>query len=68
MEKIIEVRGLVKSYGEIEAVRGIDFYVERGRFRLWGAQRAGNSATVDILSTDSKMPGSMFNGLPGERG
>ena len=55
MEKIIEVRGLVKSYGEIEAVRGIDFYVERGRlFAFLGPNGAGKSTTVEILSTALK--------------
>ena len=32
MDKIIEVSGLKKSFGAVEAVRGIDFYVERGSF------------------------------------
>ena len=55
MEKIIEVRGLVKSYGEIEAVRGIDFYVERGRlFAFLGPNGAGKTTTVEILSTALK--------------
>jgi multidrug/hemolysin transport system ATP-binding protein len=55
VEKIIEVRGLVKSYGEIEAVRGIDFYVERGRlFAFLGPNGAGKSTTVEILSTALK--------------
>ena len=31
MEKIIEVRGLKKSYRDIQAVRGIDFYVGKGK-------------------------------------
>ena len=31
MEKIIEVQGLRKSYGALEAVKGIDFYVEKGK-------------------------------------
>ena len=30
MDKIIEVTNLHKSYGEVKAVKGIDFYVERG--------------------------------------
>ena len=29
MQKIIEVSGLKKSFGTIEAVKGIDFYVEK---------------------------------------
>lgn len=52
MEHIIEVQGLKKSYGEIEAVKGIDFYVEQGKlFAFLGPNGAGKSTTIDILST-----------------
>ncbi|HSK67978.1 MAG TPA: ABC transporter ATP-binding protein [Candidatus Limnocylindria bacterium] len=52
MEKIIEVRGLRKSYGEVQAVRGIDFYVEKGKmFALLGPNGAGKSTTIDMLCT-----------------
>jgi len=55
MEKAIEVRGLVKSYGQIQAVRGLDFYVERGKlFAFLGPNGAGKSTTVEILSTALK--------------
>src|SRR5918912_1694808 len=46
----IEVRGLRKSYGLTEAVRGIDFSVERGEvFGLLGPSGAGKTTTVEIL-------------------
>ncbi|MBV9311174.1 MAG: ABC transporter ATP-binding protein [Solirubrobacterales bacterium] len=46
----IEVRGLRKSYGEFEAVRGIDFAVDRGEvFGLLGPNGAGKTTTVEIL-------------------
>jgi ABC-2 type transport system ATP-binding protein len=46
----IEVRGLRKSYGELEAVRGIDFAVRRGEvFGLLGPNGAGKTTTVEIL-------------------
>src|ERR671937_493391 len=46
----IEVRGLRKSYGLTEAVRGIDFRVERGEvFGLLGPNGAGKTTTVEIL-------------------
>src|SRR5919206_3496095 len=46
----IEVRGLRKSYGALEAVRGIDFRVERGEvFGLLGPNGAGKTTTVEIL-------------------
>ena len=52
MSKIIEVEGLVKSYGDVQAVRGIDFYVETGKlFAFLGPNGAGKSTTIDILST-----------------
>lgn len=58
MEKIIEVTGLVKSYGLIQAVRGLDFYVERGKlFACLGPNGAGKSTTVEILSTALKKDG-----------
>jgi ABC-2 type transport system ATP-binding protein len=46
----IEVRGLRKSYGEVEAVGGIDFEVARGEvFCLLGPNGAGKTTTVEIL-------------------
>lgn len=55
MEKMIEVHGLVKSYGNVKAVRGIDFYVEKGKlFAFLGPNGAGKSTTIEILSTALK--------------
>ncbi len=46
----IEVRGLRKAYGGVEAVRGIDLHVERGEvFGLLGPNGAGKTTTVEIL-------------------
>ena len=46
----IAVRGLRKSYGALEAVRGIDFDVRRGEvFGLLGPNGAGKTTTVEIL-------------------
>jgi ABC-2 type transport system ATP-binding protein len=46
----IEVTDLHKSYGEHEAVRGIDFAVARGEvFGLLGPNGAGKTTTVEIL-------------------
>jgi ABC-2 type transport system ATP-binding protein len=46
----IEVRGLCKSYGVFEAVRGIDISVRRGEvFGLLGPNGAGKTTTVEIL-------------------
>lgn len=52
MSHIIEVKGLKKSYGEVKAVRGIDFYVEKGQlFAFLGPNGAGKSTTIDMLCT-----------------
>jgi len=49
-EPVIQVRGLRKSYGDVEAVRGIDLTVERGEvFALLGPNGAGKTTTVEIL-------------------
>jgi len=49
-ELAIEVRGLRKAYGGLEAVRGIDFDVRRGEvFGLLGPNGAGKTTTVEIL-------------------
>jgi ABC-2 type transport system ATP-binding protein len=54
----IEVRGLRKSYGEIEAVRGVDFDVHRGEtFGFLGPNGAGKSTTIKILCTLAKADG-----------
>jgi ABC-2 type transport system ATP-binding protein len=46
----ISVRGLRKSYGGVEAVRGIDFHVATGEvFGLLGPNGAGKTTTVEIL-------------------
>jgi len=46
----VELSGLRKSYGALEAVRGIDLRVERGEvFALLGPNGAGKSTTVEIL-------------------
>jgi ABC-2 type transport system ATP-binding protein len=46
----IEVRDLRKTYGELEAVRGVDFSVQRGEiYGLLGPNGAGKTSTVEIL-------------------
>jgi ABC-2 type transport system ATP-binding protein len=49
-EAAIEVLNLQKSYGEVEAVRGLSFEVGRGEvFGLLGPNGAGKTTTVEIL-------------------
>jgi ABC-2 type transport system ATP-binding protein len=49
-EAIISVRGLRKTYGEVEAIRGVDFEIQSGEvFGLLGPNGAGKTSTVEIL-------------------
>jgi ABC-2 type transport system ATP-binding protein len=46
----ISVRGLRKTYGQLEAVKGLDFEVHAGEvFGLLGPNGAGKTTTVEIL-------------------
>ncbi|HEY1688089.1 MAG TPA: ATP-binding cassette domain-containing protein [Solirubrobacteraceae bacterium] len=54
----ISVAGLSKRYGEVEAVRGIDFEVARNEtFGFLGPNGAGKSTTISILCTLVKPSG-----------
>ena len=49
-ERVIDIRGLRKSYGDVEAVAGVDLHVDRGEvFALLGPNGAGKTTTVEIL-------------------
>ena len=49
-ERVIEIVGLHKSYGDLEAVAGIDLHVDRGEvFALLGPNGAGKTTTTEIL-------------------
>jgi ABC-2 type transport system ATP-binding protein len=48
----VQIRGLVKRYGEVEAVRGIDLDVAAGEtFGFLGPNGAGKSTTINVLCT-----------------
>ena len=50
MEPIISVHGLVKMYGTITAVNGLDFSVPAGMcFGLLGPNGAGKTTTIEII-------------------
>ncbi|NLK71784.1 MAG: ATP-binding cassette domain-containing protein, partial [Clostridiales bacterium] len=52
MSSIISVENLKKNYGKVEAVKGIDFFVESGKlFAFLGPNGAGKSTTIDVLCT-----------------
>ena len=49
---MIQARGLVKKYGDLEAVRGIDLEVKQGEiFGFLGPNGAGKSTTISMLCT-----------------
>lgn len=51
-ETIIRVKGLVKNYGNFQAVKGISFDVQEGEiFGLLGPNGAGKSTTLEIIET-----------------
>ncbi|MFA1543714.1 ATP-binding cassette domain-containing protein [Actinomadura monticuli] len=51
-EPAVEVDGLIKKFGDVEAVRGIDFTVRAGEiFGFLGPNGAGKSTTINMLCT-----------------
>jgi len=49
---IIEVINLKKNYGNVKAVKGIDFHVNKGElFAFLGPNGAGKTTTIDIICT-----------------
>ena len=49
-ESAISVQGLRKSYGPLEAIKGVDFEIATGEvFGLLGPNGAGKTSTVEIL-------------------
>jgi ABC-2 type transport system ATP-binding protein len=51
----IQVRGLVKNYDEIQAVRGVEFEVATGEvFGFLGPNGAGKTTTINMLCTLAK--------------
>jgi len=49
---VVDVKNLVKFYGDVKAVKGITFNIEKGEiFGLIGPNGAGKTTTLRILST-----------------
>jgi multidrug/hemolysin transport system ATP-binding protein len=57
-KKIIKIKSLEKSYGEIKAVNNISFEVEKGElFAFLGVNGAGKSTTINIICGRLKKDG-----------
>ena len=62
-DPVISIRGLRKSYGDVEAVRGIDLEVQAGEvFAFLGPNGAGKTTTVEILEGYRKRSGGEVDG------
>ena len=60
--KPVEAEGLVRTFGEVTAVAGIDLEVAEGEiFGFLGPNGAGKSTTVRMLVT--LLQGAMFSGV-----
>jgi ABC-type multidrug transport system ATPase subunit len=69
LRRAIDVRGLSKRYGKLEAVRGITFEVNRGEmFGLIGPDGAGKTSTFQILAGVMEATSGMRTSLAGRRG
>ena len=52
MDGIIKIHALEKSFGDVKAVDGIDFEVERGSlFAFLGVNGAGKSTTINVIAS-----------------
>ena len=54
-ESIVVARALTKRFGDFEAVRGVDFTIERGEsFGFLGPNGAGKTSTMRMISAVSE--------------
>ncbi len=50
MERVIEIEGLNKTFGEVKAVNDLSFHVDKGElFAFLGVNGAGKSTTISIM-------------------
>lgn len=64
METVIEARGLQKSYGSLQAVKGIDFAVRRQEcFGFLGPNGAGKTSTMKMIYCRTPVGGGLLRVL-----
>ncbi len=64
MDTLVRAEGLVKRFGEFEAVRGIDLDVRRGQaFGFLGPNGAGKSSTMRMIASTSPRSGGLLTVL-----
>ena len=57
-DNIIQIENLTKSYGDVQALKGISFNVERGSlFAFLGINGAGKSTTINIICSTVEKDG-----------
>lgn len=56
MSSAIQISGVKKSYGKLEALKGVDFEIQRGEFfGLLGPNGAGKSTLISIMAGLTRM-------------
>jgi ABC-2 type transport system ATP-binding protein len=66
-QPLLEVRNLTKSYGEVQAVRGVSFSIPQGIcFGLLGPNGAGKTTTIELIEGIHKPTTGeiLFRGVP----
>lgn len=62
---VLEVEGLKKNYGQLEALKGVNFKVDQGEiFGLIGPNGAGKTTTLRIIATLLTPWGSILRKTP----
>ena len=50
----LEIRNLTKTYGQIQALKGVTFTLENGIYGLLGPNGAGKSTLIHLLTDNIK--------------
>ena len=67
VDRVIDIKGLTKSYGRFPALRGLDLHVERGEVHgFLGPNGAGKSTTIRVLLGLLKADGGTVRLLGGD--